>query len=478
MKKYPNLSIALIVLILLAVAIVQGRQVHHTRAAQAFYHWILAATTNERLMDNWDPDFEDEALFDQVIESAEEADAEGSLDLPELSEEERVFEGHTVSTLSMLASDDANNDLIWDVATHSELENVREKFLQHVRDRELQLARNIEYADALAGEVNLMNLFLGFRQLAANFIWLQVDRYWHQGFVHRMIPLIRTCTTLDPEFVDAYLVGAWHLAYNITAQMPDTPEHLMEWNPEYEDCVGEKELYYHIGTDLLKEGIQNNPRNYKLYFDLGYTIYSNKLEDYENAVRYLSEAVRQPHDVWVPRQLNIALEKNGQYAEARAGWIEYQQRFPDQATSQEVAPRFIQRNTALIYEQRAEEALRQADAASDPSVAEEHRETAEENFRLAREIWEDMDDPYAEGRLLRMEALELLAEDRPLEAIALLDHARWESDDFFDEASEMIIDIKLEHDIPLSLSEEKAVLREQDGGGCAGMPSNIEEEAA
>ena len=26
---------------------------------------------------------------------------------------------------------------------------------------------------------------------------------------------------LDPQFVDAYLIGAWHLAYNATARMPD-----------------------------------------------------------------------------------------------------------------------------------------------------------------------------------------------------------------------------------------------------------------
>ena len=477
MKKYPNLSIALILLILVSVASVQGRQIHNTRAAQAFYHWILSASTNERLVDSWNPDYNDQLLMEQVVASTEAASAQGSLNLPALSQEERTFDGREISLVSALASDVENNDVIWRIARNRELRDVRANFLDEVRNRNLQFAQNIEYADALAGEVNLMNLFLGFRQLAANFIWLQVDRYWHQGMVHRMIPLIRTCTTLDPQFVDAYLVGAWHLAYNITARMMDTPEHLMEWDPEFEACVGEKEQYYYIGADLLKDGIRNNPRNYKLYFDLGYTIYSNKLEDYGNAVRYLSEAVRQPHDVWVPRQLNIALERNRQYAEARAGWIDYQRRFPEQATSQEVAPRFIQRNTALIYEQRAEEALHLANEATDASVAAEHRETAEENFRLAHEIWEDMDDPFALGRILRMEAIELVDQNRPLEAIAILDHARWESADFFDEASDMIIEIKQANDIPLSLSEEKAVLRRMDGGDCIGKPANAGKES-
>ncbi len=472
MKKYPNLSIAVIVLLLLSVAVFQGRQVHHTRTAQAFYHWILSAATNERLLDNWNPDYNDQELYAQVISSVESANADGRINLPNIEQSELVFEGRELSRIGILASDAENNDIIWRVAKSAMLQDVREDFVQNVRERNLLFAQNLVYADALAGEVNLMNLFLGFRQVAANFIWLQVDRYWHQGMVHRMIPLMRTCVTLDPQFVDAYLVGAWHLAYNITAKMMDTPEHLKEWDPQYAACVGEKEQYYYIGADFLKDGIRNNPRNYKLYFDLGYTIYSNKLSDYANAVRYLSEAVRQPHDVWVPRQLNIALERNGQYAEARAGWIEYQRRFPEQTTAQEVAPRFIQRNTGMIYEQRAEEALKLAQEATDPSVAEEHRKTAEENFQLSREIWDEIDDPFALGRKLRMDALNLVEQNRPLEAIAMLDHARWESADFFEEASEMIIRIKQDHDIPRSLSEQKWELRQMDGDDCMGKPPN------
>ena len=40
--------------------------------------------------------------------------------------------------------------------------------------------------------------------------------------MHRMLPLMKTCVTLDPGFVDAYLLGAWHMAYNATASMPES----------------------------------------------------------------------------------------------------------------------------------------------------------------------------------------------------------------------------------------------------------------
>ena len=124
-----------------------------------------------------------------------------------------------------------------------------------------------------------------------------MDRYWHKGMLYRMLPLMKTVVMLDPNFVDAYLVGSWHLAYNATAKMLDTPWPLREWDPELQACVGEKERYYHLAIQYLKDGIRKNPRDYRLYFDLGFCVYKEKMEDYENAVLYLSEAIRHPMTV-------------------------------------------------------------------------------------------------------------------------------------------------------------------------------------
>src|SRR5690606_233158 len=76
--------------------------------------------------------------------------------------------------------------------------------------------------------VSMANMFFGFRKMAANLLWLQVDKYWHAGMLYRMVPLMHATVALDPQFVDAFLLGAWHLAYNATAQMRDTPEPLKE----------------------------------------------------------------------------------------------------------------------------------------------------------------------------------------------------------------------------------------------------------
>ena len=126
--------------------------------------------------------------------------------------------------------------------------------------------------------------FSGSEKSRRNLIWIEVDRFWHQGNMYRMITLMRTCVALDPHFIEAYLIGAWHLGYNATAKMQDTPWPRREWDDRYNVCLGEKERFYYYAIDFLKDGIRRNPRNYKLYFDLGFSLYKQKLEDYPNAV--------------------------------------------------------------------------------------------------------------------------------------------------------------------------------------------------
>jgi len=149
------------------------------------------------------------------------------------------------------------------------------------------------------------------------------------------------------------------------------------------------------------------------------------LKDYANAVKYLSEAIRHRHDRWVPRQLYIAMELNGQYKEALAGWQDYITKFPDNLT----APRFIERDKALIKEQEADEAAERARKATDPAAAEAARAEAERLRNEALQMWQAQasagyeEDPFAVGRIMRMKALKLTEEKRYYEAIAVLQNA-------------------------------------------------------
>jgi tetratricopeptide (TPR) repeat protein len=437
-------TVPIVFLVLLALGAMQGRQVHGLREAKAFYKWILAAGTSERLFSDEASELED--YQDRQLFEAVDAKTDGDL-----------------AALAMGGAEEqlAQDYILWEYTRSAALAPERAQFLALVRDDKLMFAQGLNLAQAQASGVNLFNLFVGFRKVAANFLWLQVDKFWHKGMMFRMIPLMRTCVALDPQFIDAYLLGAWHLAYNATAGMGDTPPAQKVWNPVHKICVGEKEGYYYEAVDFLRDGIRNNPRNYKLYFELGYSVYKNKLEDYANSVKYLQEAIRHPHERWVPRQLFISYELNDQYELALAGWEEYAQEFPEN----EVAQRFILRNKALILERDAEELQASGDVAG-----------AEEKLARARELYQQMMDPYADARIKILEAKAYARDGRYYEAIGLLENARMESGSLFNEASDLIIEYKQTGGIPLALTERKALLRDQENVPCQGQPADVTEQ--
>lgn len=454
-----TLRVTAVVLIFLAIGAVQQGRVHDMREAKSFYRWIQAAATNERILNSRAGEYADDELYAEVSQVANPLLAGHQLaDAPAAGD---------ASLLSQVVADVNNNGIIWDFARSDEAADLREKFLDTARKNQLLFAKNLDLADAQAKNVSLFNMFFGFRKIAANLLWIEVDRNYRVGQVHRVIPMMKTVTALDPNFIDAYLIGAWHLAYNVTAKMSDTPPALRTWNDEYQACVGDKEIYYYEAAEFLKEGVRNNPRNYKLYFDLGFGIYNEKLKDYSNAVLYLKEATRQPHERWVPRMLYRSMESNGQYAEALAGWLDYKAKYP--TTGFDTADRFIMRTTALVEEQKGEQLLSDARALEDPVKRAAAEAEARKHFDEAKRILKDMQDPYGDSRLIMIQARELAEQERYLEAQALLDSARWSVGELFEEMSNRIIDYKQRGNIPLNVSERKEVMRRAEGG-CEGAP--------
>lgn len=487
----------LTLVICLVLASIQGNRVDHMEESEGFYRWIINAGSQKQMgeslrYDQTNTDSQDDQFFAKVNERAEEQ-LPSDLAVDEDTDYDDTGELKSRLLRYVFHSED---DALWDFANAPENEDLRNEFYALASRNQLQslgtqLTAGDLYAHNVQG-VGVTSMFLGFRQLAANFVWLQVDKYWHEGQVHRMLPLMRTCVTLDPNFVDAYLVGAWHMAYNITANMDDTPERDKKYHPKYQRRLGPKEEWYYIAIDYLKDGIRKNPRDYRLYFDLGFSIYEVKLEDHPNAVRYLKEARRYRHERWVPRMLFRALTNNGEYEEAIEGWNEYLEIFPDS----DVARTAIHENRALIAEAKYEEYIdceqeakrfadrmrEQAEAAETAGDltrasmlrrrAREALDDAEELHRLglteqdrAKALWGEMTGEgrnKAQARLLRLQALEAVSDERYLEAVAMLEAARFNYPNFFDEATNMILDIKLEHGLPTEVSEDLAIERRRE----------------
>ncbi len=484
---------------LLALGSIQGTRLRHLRESERFYRWLDGVTAEVYLVgqdaqgrpaEQWNTGTRALAITADAVGSAAVlpaptgfAGALGSGMVAALSDpaiasgkprDRELFSRVLAATRGELGGDpnapESEAALVrlmgegdpegvaWGLAKSPLLREAREDFHRYLNAGQLAFARDVDIAEAQSSGVNLFNLFFGFRKIAANFVWLQVDKYWHMGMTHRMLPLMKTTVMLDPKFVDAYLVGAWHLAYNLTAGMGETKPQDKQWLAAHNVLAGEKERYYYMAVDYLDDGIRNNPREYKLYFEQGFAHFRNKLHDYANAVRYLTQATRLPHERWVPRQLYQCMELNRQYRDALRGWRDYLRRFPDNI----VAPRFIKRNEALLEEQEGDRILADARAAEDPETRQEKRQLAFQAYDKAKAIYGEMNESFAVGRVYRIEALKLAEEGRHLEAIALLEHARWQSSAFWDEASRLIIEYKQQAGIPLSTSEKKAVLRETD----------------
>ncbi|MCM8762341.1 MAG: hypothetical protein NC905_01585 [Candidatus Omnitrophica bacterium] len=59
----------------------------------------------------------------------------------------------------------------------------------------------------------------GFRGIAADLLWLNIEDFWHKGQHYKMLPLFDAVSWLQPEYVTVWAVGGWHMSYNIFANV-------------------------------------------------------------------------------------------------------------------------------------------------------------------------------------------------------------------------------------------------------------------
>jgi tetratricopeptide (TPR) repeat protein len=289
-KERAAIAIAVLVL-LIPIAFLQAR-IDEDEDKVVFLRWAdNQEAYSEQLLqriiaENDERDPAETALFEQVMETGNDL----SPDFTELTIPEK-----------------------WQLINHHEFDPLYQRFLELARQSKLSLLEGeIEWANPEVS-ANVGALVLGFRKLVADMLWLKVDEYWHRGLVQRMLPMMETVTTLDPHFIEAYALGAWHLAYNVTVLF-----HTAE----------ERQKYIDQGIGLLKKGIKNNPRSSKLYSEMGFTMYFRKLGDWEKAAYYLGEATKYEHEAWVERAYALSLERLQQEEKALALLQDYDRRHP------------------------------------------------------------------------------------------------------------------------------------------------------
>ena len=134
------------------------------------------------------------------------------------------------------------------------------------RTDQLRPQATIEEVLFLSSPKVLKRASLGYDGLLADIYWTRAVQYFggrHHNDARSynlLFPLLEITTQLDPHLVVAYEFGTSFLA-------PPPP-----------NGAGQPERAIH----LMEYGIQNNPDNWKLYYDLGFVYYIN-LKNYQKA---------------------------------------------------------------------------------------------------------------------------------------------------------------------------------------------------
>ena len=162
---------------------------------------------------------------------------------------------------------------------------------------------------------------LGYDGLLADIYWTRAVQYFgnrHHNYAQSynlLAPLLEITTTLDPHLLVAYQFGASFLA------------------PKPPSGAGQSDR----AIQLMEYGIQNNPNEWKLYYDLGF-VYYMELKDYGKAADAFARGSRVPGAHPFLRVLAGNMAEHAQdFETARALWA---------ATYQTSQDRLIRQNAA------------------------------------------------------------------------------------------------------------------------------------
>lgn len=129
-------------------------------------------------------------------------------------------------------------------------------------------SRGTGIVHGLAGD-QLIAALAGFRPLIAGILWVRANSFFESGNYDAILPMVRLVTWLDPQQIDVYATGMWHIGYNFT-----------------DDGGRSDRRYIPSALALGKEGARNNPETYEMFFETGWMWYHKIDDDYAEAVQW------------------------------------------------------------------------------------------------------------------------------------------------------------------------------------------------
>jgi hypothetical protein len=144
----------------------------------------------------------------------------------------------------------------------------------------------------------------GFREMIAGILWVRADSFFDTGNYDAILPIIRLVTLLDPHQIDVYSTGMWHIGYNFTD----------------EDQRSDRR-YIPSALALGKEGSENNPNTYELFFETAWMWYHKVDDNYDQSVKWMKEAYQRKDILPARKNLLCRLyERNGEVEKAVDNW--------------------------------------------------------------------------------------------------------------------------------------------------------------
>lgn len=125
------------------------------------------------------------------------------------------------------------------------------------------------------GGDQLLFALAGFREMLAGILWVRADAFFETGNYDAVLPIIRLVTMLDPNQIDVYATGMWHIGYNFTDEQSRSDRR-----------------YLSSALALGAEGARNNPETYELFFETGWLWYHKIDDNYDKAVYWWEEAIK------------------------------------------------------------------------------------------------------------------------------------------------------------------------------------------
>ncbi len=105
--------------------------------------------------------------------------------------------------------------------------------------------RSVEGLDTrillMPGQVAGSLVLAGFRGIAADLLWLNIENYWHSGQHYKMLPLFEAVTFLQPQFITPWAVGGWHMSYNVFADVGRRRDPIMDVLENFRESAPEDE---------------------------------------------------------------------------------------------------------------------------------------------------------------------------------------------------------------------------------------------